>query len=141
MAATPSRPASQPAPAAATPPPPPPPAPAPVEFNLGGTDAVSNAVVTGDHVIPASLDRRIHNQPPIYPEDAARRGQHGAVVLLIHVSAEGLTAGTDVLQSSGVGSLDQAAEDAVRRWRFLPAVRDGVPVAFDMPMRFVFEFN
>ncbi|MDR3535407.1 MAG: energy transducer TonB [Acetobacteraceae bacterium] len=112
-----------------------------MEFNLGGTDSESNAVVKGKDVIPASVDQRVRNKPPIYPEDAVRRGQRGAVLVLIHVSPEGLTAGTDILQSSGVASLDQAALDAVRGWRFLPAVKDGAPVAFDMPMRFVFEFN
>lgn len=114
---------------------------APLEFNLGGTDSESNAIASGDNVIPASVDNRTRNRPPVYPEDAARRGQQGAVVLLIHVSASGGATGSDVLETSGVPSLDRAAQQAVAGWHFLPAMKAGRPVPFDMPMRFVFEFN
>jgi protein TonB len=43
-----------------------------------------------------------------------------------------------VLKSSGHAVLDQAAEAAVRGWRFQPATRGGVPVAApaDVPFRF-----
>jgi protein TonB len=114
---------------------------APLQFNLGGTESESNAIASGNNVIPASIDDRARNRPPVYPEDAARRGQQGAVVLLIHVSASGRAAGSDVLQTSGVPSLDSAAQQAVASWHFRPAMKAGQAVPFDMPMRFVFEFN
>ncbi len=141
---------SPPEPAAAEPIPPAPrskPAPPPVaaaappEINIGGTDSESNAIVTGENVIPASPDRKARNRPPPYPEEAARKGQQGAVDVVIHVSPYGLTAGVDVLRSSGYASLDRAARQAVIEWRFLPAVKDGAPIPFDMPMRFVFSLN
>ena len=66
-------------------------------------------------------------------------GQHGTVVVLIHVSPAGTTAGVDLLRSSGYALLDRAARDAVLRWRFLPAVKDGQPVASDMTMGFEFD--
>jgi protein TonB len=121
--------------------PPPVVATAPPEINIGGTDSDSNAIVTGENVIPASPDKKARNRPPPYPEEAARRGQQGAVDVVIHVSPFGLTAGVDVLRSSGYASLDRAAREAVIEWRFLPAVKDGEPIPFDMPMRFVFSFN
>lgn len=113
----------------------------PPAFNFGGTDSESNTLVTGDNVIPASPDKKARNRPPPYPEDAARRGQQGAVLLVIHVSPGGLTEGVDVLRSSGYASLDRAARDAVMTWRFLPAVKDGAPIPFDFRMNFVFSVN
>ena len=111
------------------------------EFNLGGTDSPSNAIVLGDNVIPASPDNQSRNRPPIYPIEATRRGQQGTVTLLIHVSPLGIAVGSDVLQSSGHTLLDRAAQDAVTAWRFRPAVRNGTPVPFDMPMRFTFALE
>jgi protein TonB len=122
-----------------------PPAPSAITFNLGGnlggTDSESNALASGDGVIPASPDNRHRNRPPPYPDSAALRGEHGAVTLLIHISPLGVAAGADVMESSGHASLDDAALQAVRSWRFVPAVKDGQPVPFDMPMRFVFSLN
>jgi protein TonB len=130
------------APHPATPPPTPqaPPAEVPV-FNLGGTDSESNAIASGDQVIPASPDDKARNRPPIYPQEAAMLRQEGSVVVVIHVSPYGTTQGVDILQGSGHVLLDHAVLDAVRRWHFLPAVKDGQPVPFDMPMRFVFGLN
>ncbi len=111
------------------------------EFNLGGTDSPSNAIVLGDSVIPASPDDHARNRPPVYPIEASRRGQQGTVTLLIHVSPLGVAVGADVLQSSGHTLLDRAAQDAVMTWRFRPAVRNGAPVPFDMAMRFIFALE
>ncbi len=130
--------------------PPPPPKPAEAQpvpprpqqapvFDLAGTESESNAVVMGGHVLPASPDDKFRNRPPAYPADAQMHNQHGTVVILIHVGANGLTAGADVEQSSGVTSLDQAALNAVMKWRFHPAMKDGRTVPFDFPFQFVFE--
>jgi protein TonB len=108
-------------------------------FDLAGTESESNAEVLGGRVVPASPDNRFRNRPPIYPVEAARQGQHGAVVVLIHVSDTGVATGIEVVQSSGVDSLDQAAVDAVRKWRFRPALQQGRSVPFAMPFRFVFD--
>ena len=143
--AAPHPPASQPTPEAKPHPPVPPqpkapPADVPV-FNLGGTDSESNAIVSGDQVIPASPDDAARNRPPVYPQQAAMLHQQGTVTVVIHVSPQGTTEGIDILQGSGHILLDRAVLDAVRNWRFLPAVKDGQPVPFDMPMRFVFQAN
>jgi protein TonB len=127
--------------ATSAPAPPSPPISAAPVFNLSGTDAESNTLVTGDDVIPASPDKASRNRQPVYPVEAARRGEHGTVILLIHVSPEGLASGVDIAQSSGFPLLDRAARDAVLKWRFVPAVKDGQPIPFDMPFRVVFELN
>lgn len=112
-----------------------------LQINIGGTDSDTNAVAIGPQFIPASVDTKYRNRDPVYPEDAVRRAEQGAVVLLIHVSPQGLVSSVDVEQSSGFARLDQSARDAVSTWHFLPAVRDGQPVTFDMPLRVVFHLD
>jgi len=114
-------------------------APPAITINLRGTDSPSNARARGDRIIPAAPDAIFHNRPPEYPQDAAMRGERGTVVVLIHVSPAGQTDGVDVISSSGYVMLDRSVREAVLRWRFLPAVKDGQPVASDMKMGFVFE--
>ena len=138
-----------PTPPAAPPSVPPPPAVAPPlphaqeapEINLGGTDSDTNAIAIGPDLIPASVDSKYRNKDPIYPREAALRAEHGAVTLLIHVSPEGLASGVDIAESSGFPTLDKAAHDAVANWHFLPAIKNGKPIPFDMPLRVVFSLN
>src|SRR5208337_2004807 len=79
------------------------------------------------------------NPPPPFPESARRNNQQGAVLLRVLVAADGSVARIEVLKSSGFGALDGAAYETVRRrWRFVPAERNGVPVAswVLVPIRF-----
>jgi protein TonB len=111
------------------------------EINIGGTDSESNAIASGDNIIPATPDKKSRNRPPVYPEEAARRGQQGAVLVVVHVGPSGLPSGVDLERSSGYVLLDQAAENAVMKWTFVPAVKDGLPVPFDFRMNFTFAFE
>jgi protein TonB len=127
-------------------PPPAPPAERSVEapqITIGGNDSDSNTFVTsfGPYVVPATVDSMYHNRNPIYPAAAARLAEEGAVVVLIHVSPEGLPSSVDIQETSGYPDLDQAASDAVSSWHFLPAVKDGKPIPFDMPLRIVFHLD
>ena len=108
-------------------------------FDLSGTESDSNAVVLGDNVLPAMPDDRFRNRPPTYPREAELRGDHGTVVVLIHVSETGLATRVELLQSSGVSVLDQATVNAVHKWHFRPAMRGGRAVPFTMPFRFIFD--
>ncbi len=54
--------------------------------------------------------------PPIYPEIARRMRISGEVKLSVTVNAEGNV--TDVQPISGNRALTEAAEEAVRKWRF-----------------------
>jgi periplasmic protein TonB len=110
-------------------------------MNLGGGDSISHVTASGPAVLPARADSRWHNREPTYPPAAARRGEAGTVTLLIHVGPDGSVTGIDIGESSGFVLLDRAAREAVSAWHFLPAVRNGAPVASDMPMRVVFQLN
>jgi protein TonB len=69
-----------------------------------------------------------NNPSPPYPWEARTRGQQGVTRLRLRVTPDGRVLEARILESSGHESLDAAAIAAVRRWRFEPALRDGVPV-------------
>jgi TonB family protein len=64
---------------------------------------------------------------PIYPEDARRLGIGGIVGLEITVGVLGDVTEVKVVHPAGFG-LDDAALEAVRRFHFKPATKDGAPI-------------
>jgi protein TonB len=67
------------------------------------------------------------NPAPAYPLAARRAQREGRAVLRVVVSVAGDAGAVAVVESSGTPSLDEAALQAVRRWRYLPARRNGAP--------------
>lgn len=65
---------------------------------------------------------------PAYPESARREGREGRVLLRVMIDEQGKTKTAEVNRSSGSDALDQAALDAIKRWRFHPARADDKPV-------------
>ncbi len=112
----------------------------PPQVNLAG-DSTANVLASGPAVLPARIDARWRNREPVYPPAAAQNREAGAVLLLIHVGADGAVMSIDLAESSGFPRLDGEARTAVETWHFLPAVQDGQPVASDMPLRIVFQLN
>ena len=78
------------------------------------------------------------NPAPRYPRTARRRGIEGRLVLQVLVDATGAARSVEVFATSGHGLLDEAAIDAVRRWRFVPGHRDGqaAPTLVRVPVTF-----
>ncbi len=82
----------------------------------------------------------LNNPAPYYPQAAKRKGIQGKVMLNVIVKADGTPATVQVYHSSGFSALDEAALEAVRQWKFVPARRGGefvqasvvVPVDFKM---------
>jgi protein TonB len=67
---------------------------------------------------------------PAYPSIDIRQGNEGSVELEVYVLPNGRIGDVRVLKSAGSPTLDQSAVDeAKRRWRMLPATRDGEPYA------------
>jgi TonB family protein len=72
-------------------------------------------------------DDKFSNPPPEYPRLSRRLKEQGTVLLRVHVSADGRPETVQVHQSSGFPRLDKSATKAIRRWRFVPAQKNGVP--------------
>jgi protein TonB len=110
------------APVAIAPAPAPPPAPAKVE-------------------LPSSSADYLQNPKPAYPPVSKRLGEQGKVVLRVLIGADGNAQDAEIKQSSGFDRLDKAGLETVRKWRYVPGKRGGVPEAmwFDVPIQFVLE--
>ena len=91
--------------------------------------------------LPSSNAGYLNNPKPTYPAISRRLGEQGKVVLRVFIDAEGSPQQIEIRQSSGYERLDQQALDAVRRWRFVPGKRNGVPEAMwnIVPINFVLE--
>jgi protein TonB len=79
------------------------------------------------------------NPKPKYPGIATSRGWEGTVHLLVKVSAAGDGEEVTVQRSSGYDVLDEAAVEAVEKWKFIPAKRGETPVSSSVvvPINFV----
>lgn len=69
------------------------------------------------------------NPKPAYPSMSRRLGEEGRVMLWVMVEADGVPSKVEVRTGSGHARLDQAAVDAVRNWKFVPARRGSEPVS------------
>jgi len=80
----------------------------------------------------------LRNPPPAYPAASRQTGEEGTVLLRVSVTEAGRPAAVSLARSSGHARLDQAAVQAVRRWRFRAAQLGGVPMAseVEVPVRF-----
>lgn len=66
---------------------------------------------------------------PAYPRDAMRAGRQGVVILQVTVDTDGRPVDVVIAQSSGHRDLDIAARQQVlKRWRFKPAMKDGLAI-------------
>jgi protein TonB len=65
---------------------------------------------------------------PLYPERARKEGQQGRVLLRVLVDQEGRSKSVQVSGSSGSATLDRAAAEAIKLWRFSPARYGDKPV-------------
>ena len=81
-------------------------------------------VIADSRVEPPRFDVAYLNNPtPIYPALSKRLHEQGKVLLRVRVSATGTAEQIEIQMSSGASRLDNAAVDAVRQWRFVPARR------------------
>ena len=65
---------------------------------------------------------------PRYPDSARRQGITGTTTLLFEVLENGRVGEMQIESSAGHPDLDQAAADAIKKWRFEPARRGIKPL-------------
>nr|WP_237182518.1 energy transducer TonB [Roseomonas marmotae] len=74
-----------------------------------------------------------------YPEALRQAGIGGDVALRLRLTDKGHVIEARVVESSGYPQLDEAVSRSVRRCRFDPALRDGVPVWSNLTWRVTFR--
>jgi len=67
--------------------------------------------------------------PPVYPKDAEKKRIEGSVELRILVTENGTVDQVEVVTSSGLPSMDEAAIKAAKKTRFRPGIKNGRRVA------------
>lgn len=91
---------------------------------------------------PARFDADyLRNPPPAYPALSRRLGEEGKVVLRVFVEPAGHPSQIEVKVSSGSPQLDQAAQNAVWRWRFVAARRGDENIGAWVLVPIVFKLN
>lgn len=104
----------------------------------GGTSGLAlRTAATGPRYDAAYLS----NPAPSYPMAARRRNLQGRVLVYAVVGPGGDCARAEVRKTSGHPILDEAALQAVRAWRFVPATRDGRPVTEGVEIPIVFRLE
>ena len=82
--------------------------------------------------------RATYSPDPKYPEKARRAKERGDVILQLVVGTDGLP--HDIKVDRGLTpETDQAAIDAVKRWKFTPAARDRQPVPAQIKVEVSFK--
>ncbi len=103
-------------------------------FNTAPLAALGHPRVKPPHHNVAYLD----NPPPAYPPAARRMRLEGLAIVRALVSAEGKVESMKIEKTSGSDLLDDAAQRAVKGWRFVPARIGTEAVAHwvDIPIQF-----
>jgi protein TonB len=116
------------------------PAPGPPALAPSGPALVASkpSTTTPDGVTRTARPQGGYQVRPVYPAAPRRLGIQGTTMLRVHVLADGRIGDVLVERSAGHPDLDQAATEAVRRWRFEPARRgdDAVAMWVLLPVEF-----
>jgi TonB family protein len=100
---------------------------------LGTVAAALNAAQgeaqANDSYVNESTLTRTRYVPPQFPTAAREKGIDGWVDLQFLVGSDGAVSDVAVVGAQPVGIFEQAAQDAVRHWRYQAVVRDGQKVS------------
>jgi TonB family protein len=92
-------------------------------------------------VVQAKTLKRVREVPPAYPREAERLGLSGWVDVEFTIATNGTTQDLVVRNAEPLRTFDQAAIDAVKRWRFEPVMRGGAAVEQRAAVRIRFELK
>jgi len=85
-----------------------------------------------------SAPRGVYTPDPEYSEEARKAKYQGTCVLWLIVGPDGKPRDIRVARNLGMG-LDEKAIEAVKNWRFEPAMKDGKPVAVQINVEVSFR--
>ena len=81
----------------------------------------------------------LHALAPVYPARALRAETEGQAAVSFEIDAQGIPRNI-MVQSASAAEFGEAAVDAVKSWRFSPAIVDGKPVGYQRVLQ-VFPFE
>jgi TonB family protein len=103
-----------------------------------GAGTITPASSSGGGIASGATPKYGNNPLPVYPSLARKMGHEGIVLLAAEILSDGRVGQLVVKKSSGYLTLDQSALDAVKRWKFIPAMWMGKAVSawVDVPVKF-----
>jgi TonB family protein len=119
-------------------------------FFSGGRELLHSLMPPG--LVEAALNRMVRErikdvrdasaQPligpaPEYPKALFKKGTEGSATVMFTIGVNGAIS-DPVVREASQPEFGEAAVAAIRQWRFLPKVKDGVPLATKATMPFVF---
>jgi protein TonB len=104
--------------------------------NMTGPAAPAAPVPVGGDVKPAKL---LSSAPPVYPTLAKNQHVSGNVLIDALIDANGRVTTMKVV--SGPTLLHQAAMDALKQWKYQPAMLDGKPVPMHLTVTLQFRLQ
>jgi len=111
----------------------------PPTSSIGRQDPLSTTAAGGPLRVGGNIKapRKIFDVKPQYPDEARATHAKGIVILEVTIANDGSVSDAQVLRSTPM--FDQAAIDAVKRWRFQPTLLNGMPieVTFNVMVNFV----
>jgi protein TonB len=90
---------------------------------------LATAPARAEPTLPADEFDRIVAPEPVYPAEALRTRTHGWVALEFTITASGGVSDIEVTGARPIGVFEDAATDALARWRFRPRFVNEQPVA------------
>jgi TonB family protein len=119
-----------------------------VNYNLGdspnsqaGKDERDNAAAAMPLKLGPGITapRLTYSTSPEYTEEAREQKVSGKVLLKLWVDTNGIPTHVRVIRGLGSG-LDEKAVEAVKRYKFTPAMKDGEPVLVELNIELSFKF-
>jgi TonB family protein len=113
-----------------------------VFFLLGGTVILARPSLAGQETKgkdPENL-KLIKKVEPVYPDEARKAGIEGLVVLEGTIDTEGNVSKVKVLKGENE-SLNKAAAEAVKQWKYKPAILKGKPMPVNFTVTVKFSLN
>jgi TonB family protein len=74
-------------------------------------------------------DPAFPRDPPSYPVHATQCQESGTARVALTIAADGHVSDATITQTTGFADLDAAVVVQARKWRYLPAAKDGTPTA------------
>ncbi|HYZ88210.1 MAG TPA: energy transducer TonB, partial [Myxococcales bacterium] len=89
---------------------------------------------TAPAITPPAAETKVH---PVYPPDELASGKRVTVLVRVTVGVDGSVSNPEIIESGGP-QFDAAVLNAIRQWKFRPAMQGNAPVAVRVRIPFRF---
>lgn len=103
---------------------------------MGGGSGAGSGGASGAHNLVV-----LSRVTPRYPPNAQSRGVQGWVQVEIAVNSAGTVSNAKIVDANPKYIFDQSALEAIKRWRFKPAQKEGRPVGQKAKLKLVFRLK